>query len=410
MPPQPTKITAARPRSFHLPTVLFLFFLPCLTTAATEDSDETTPSWEDLATDAAELSEWSADPLADVLPQPSPWTFGTSLATAFGYSDNFLKRARPVSSPLFLLNADAFANYLADARSITALAFFEYTAYDHGPDSADDESIAYLMASYETVASHGTRYGIETNALYLDQIYDASLFLTSQPVGDRLRRFRPQLSLFSVTPLSQRDNLRVTFAFSHNFFDDASEDYSRPAAAVQWTRQWHPSLQSVSSLEVSTERYSDRLARRATGLLLPTNQALRLRVASLNQEFSWEPSRHPDIELTSVFGFRREYDASGQYNDNRLFYAAVTSQTQILFLDFRLSARWQNRRYLERITSLTDRRPLHQIVRTVSARLSATLTKDLSVSLEGSTTDFASRDPNSSYAENRVLALLRWTY
>lgn len=408
MSPQLTKITAKPAPPFRLATAFFL--LPFLATAASSDSGETTPSWEDLATDAAEMSQWSADPLAEVLPQPSPWTFGTSLAGAFGYSDNFLKRSRPVSSPLFLLNADAFANYLGAAHSITALAFFEYTAYDHGPDSADDESIAYFMASYETVASHGTRYGIETNALYLDQIYDASLFLTSQPVGERLRRFRPQLSLFSVTPLSRRDNLRVTFEFSHNFFDDASEDYSRPAVAVQWTRQWLPSLQSVSSLEVATERYSDRLARRATGLLLPTEQALRLRVASLEHEFSWEPPRHPDMELTSVLGFRREYDASGQYNDNRLFYAALASQTQILFMEFELSARWQNRRYLERITSLTDRRTLHQIVRTVSARLSAPITEDLSASVEWATTDFASRNPSSSYAENRVLALLRWTY
>lgn len=397
-----------------LPVFPPLLLVPLCSTLAEEGNgagrETNDPTWNSLTAETAEMLQWSEDPLAEALPPPSPWTFSTSLAAGRGYSDNFLK-TRPASASSYLrLSGDLYLTRLGETRSLTALVFGEYHAYPQAENGADNESILFGLFQWEWFARGGGVHGLEADVFYGDQIYDAALLDLQEPSGGRLRQLRPGLRAFTEWPMGGKDVLRWEAGVRHTWYGDPEENYTRPDLRLEWTRTVTPRLELTSAIEGAVERYDHRRARAANGLLPLDTERLQLKVLSLEQEVDWEELLFSFLDLRAKAGLRHESDRRGDYDGNRTWWASLSLQIDFDFLEVDLRARWQRRTYSDRQVGFLDDTTLHQRYRGLEMELTVPLGRRWELLLEGSSSEFTSRDATSNYNENRAHGALRWTW
>ena len=392
------------------PTGFLLLLLPALCVVAENDmgeGPEGDPTWDSLTAETAEMLQWSEDPLAEALPPPSPWTFSTSLAAGHGYSDNFLKTRPATASSYLRLSGDLYLTRLGETQSLTALVFGEYHAYPQAENGADNESILFGLFLWEWFARGGGVHGLEADIFHGDQIYDAALLDLQEPSGGRLRQLRPGLRAFTEWPLGGKDVLRWEAGVRHTWYGDPEENYTRPDLRLEWTRNVTPRLELTSAVEGAVETYEHRRAREANEFLTET---LQLKVLSLEQEIDWEEFPFSFLDLRAKAGLRHESDRRGDYDGNRTWWASLSLQTDFDFLEVDLRARWQRRTYSDRQVGFLDDSTLHQRYRGLEMELTVPLGRRWELLLQGSSSEFTSRDATSNYNENRAHGALRRTW
>ncbi len=390
------------------------FFLLIRTSPAAETGSEREKeeplSWEAIIAESDGLHRFSEDPLAEVLPPPSPWTFSTSLAAGHGYSDNFLKTLSASASSFLRLSGDLYLTRLDEAGSFTALLFGEYHRYLQAGRGADEETILFGLLTWEWFTASGGIHGIEADIFFGDQIFDAALLDLQEPTGGSFRQLRPGVRAFTEWPIGQKDVLRWELGLRRTWYGDSLENYTRPEIRLEWVRTATPKLEFTSAVEAAVEHYDHRLAREANGLLPVGSETLRLKVLSLEQELDWDrfPLRFTD--LRGKAGLRFESDRTGHYDGNRTLWASLSLHFRIGAAELDLRARWQNRVYSDRQVGFLDDRALRQIFRGIELELTVPLYRRWDLHLQAESSEFSSRDTSSNYSENRVYGALRWTW
>jgi hypothetical protein len=400
------------------PSVLTLLLLSAATwplaalgdesgTAASGTVEE--DSWAALVAETEELLEWSSDPLGDLDLEPERFTvWSTSARAGVGHSSNFLKRENPEGSRYLQLEGDAFVNTLFDEATLTALLFFEFTQYDQDTE-ADSESIVFLHANWSVFRDLWTM-GIELDAFYGDQIYDASLSSVSPPVGDNLRQFRPELSFFAEKFISSRDSLGAKLSLRRAVYGESEEDYWRPALSLEWIRQWNTATATTTEVAVFVESYDERLARKADGTPLEPQTELEIRGLQIQESLSWQPVKWPSFKSTLRAGFSAEEEPDGAYESALRLFSSISLSWKSEWIDLRADGRWQNIRYQDRHSDFADTRPLRQTYRSLRLEAKRELIWNTSLKIAVEWSDFSSRAPSEDFSERRAEALLEWSY
>jgi hypothetical protein len=377
---------------------------------ARETTDPEADEWEQLLRESEELLEWSSDPLEDLgldsLPATFVWSAG--LKAGIGGSDNFLKRVNPVSSTYALIEGDAFLNLALEDATFTALFYAEGYTYERDTE-VRSESTAFLHTTYTRFTGTGA-WGLNLDLYYGDQIYDASLVLTSQPVGESFRQVRPRVDLFRDWLTDERNRLRLRAGLSRSLFEDAANDYWRPGLELSWERALTPAFTGTTSLELYREFHDSRQTRLPSGLTGDDPRDLEVNGLELEQGVEWDPRFAPALAFNGRFRVAVEDSLGGSYEDAVRWTASLGSTWKGAFADARLSVLWQNIRYDQRQTGFPDERPLRQIYRSLRLEVEKTLPGGFSAAIRANWSDFASRDPDEVFTEKRIEAVLGWAY
>ncbi|MGC9452623.1 MAG: hypothetical protein ACP5I4_14385, partial [Oceanipulchritudo sp.] len=383
-------------------------------------SAETGPSgslddWETILEEAESGAEFAADPLADLeeeldflATEPSDFLFSASIAVGPGYSSNYLKRPEPVGSRFLQVEADVWLNWLGEASSITALAFFEGQAYGE-KNGVSNEYLAFAQANW-TFSRENHDFGLEAELFQGDQVYDASLITAGAPVGERLRQFRPETGLFVDWYFSRRDRLRGAVSVLRVEYDLEAEDYWEPMLTSEWERRWTASIKTASRMELSRQLYDDKPGRTAWGGDQQTEENLRVNRLGLEEQFRYEPGQWKWLRLHLNLGLAWEEDRTGEYESLRQSWASLGLRFVWDRTQFRASGRWMEIRYRDRQLGLTDPTLQLQTQRNLKIELKKKLPWNLALSLRGEWTRFDSRLGTEAYSERRSEALLGWSY
>jgi hypothetical protein len=373
---------------------------------AAPEADE----WEQLLRESEELLDWSSDPLEDLDLDPFPTTFvwSAGLKAGIGGSDNFLKRVNPVSSTYALIEGDAFLNLVLEDSSFTALFYAEGITYERDTE-VRTESTAFLHTNY-TRFTGSSAWGANLDLFYGDQVYDASLILTSQPVGESFRQVRPQLDLFREWLPGERDRLRLQAGLSRSLFEDADNDYWRPSLEFSWERSLNPTFTGTSTLSLYREFHDSRQTRLPSGLTGDDPRDLEVNGLELEQAVEWDPRFAPALAFNGRFRVALEDSLGGSYEDAIRWTASLGSTWKGSLADASLSLLWQNIRYDQRQAGFFDERPLRQIYRSLHLEIEKTLPGGFSAAIRADWSDFASRDPDEVFTEKRIEAVLGWAY
>lgn len=390
------------PRFLHLLPMALASFLQAEALPAPEDAEAPLDeSWESLLAETDSLLAWSDSLLAE--PEsflPATFSWSASLAAGPGYSDNFLKRASPEGSRFWKIEGDAFLMRMGPVHSLTALLFFEGIRYQH-PAETDSEATVFLHANWTRSTANGN-LGLDFEAFYGDQIFDASLAPTLDPEGDRFRQLRPELFLFTEYAFSRKDVLRLQTGIRRAVFEESVEDYWSLAAGSSWQRQWGPSLKTESLIQLSQEWYDEDRSRDAGGLTLLPEERLEILILRLEQSLTWEPRNRSWSRTVLRLGADWESDRQGAYDDSTRSWASLTQRFDFKHLDLSASARWQDVAFDHRMVDFSDSRPLQQRFR--SLRLEAELPLPWRTYLKGRVqwADFDSRREAESFSEKRA--------
>lgn len=395
-------------------SVLFVA-LTTTTSFSPAETGESRPDWESILEEADAISEWAADPLADLdqelglLPlQQEDLFYSASIATGAGYSSNFLKRKIPFSSPYLSVEADASISWLGDHSTATGMLFVEGTFYQEGTNTSDE----YLLFARGNWTASGNRfeYGIEGEVFYGDQIYDASLVSSPTPVGEPLRQWRPQAGVFADWYVTAQDRLRLGLSTLRVEFDVPEEDYWEPIVLSEWEHLWSKTILSQTRLEFSRQLFDDKQGRNADASDLQPGQTLRVNRLSLEQEVSYKPTQWNWLDLRLNLGLTWEHDRVGDYDSLRQSWASFNTRMAWKWGQVRLNARWMEIRYDDRQSGYFEQTPLLQTHRALKVELRKPLPWDLTLTLRGEWIHFDSRSSDESYHERRAEALLSWSY
>jgi hypothetical protein len=378
--------------------------------STTEGTDD---AWSALVASSEDLLDWSEDPLQDLdldpEPEPEPMAFWSISARAGGgESTNFLKREIPESSTYLQLEGDAFVNLLYDKASLTTLVFFEFTQYE-AQTKADSETLVFLHANWSLFRDLWT-WGFELDALYGDQIYDASLSNVSAPLGENLRQIRPEFSFFVEKVISSRDSVGATLSLQRAMYGDSEEDYWRPEISAEWNRQWDTDFSSSTEAAVYTEFYDEESARRADGSVLNPQTKLRIHGLLVENSLRWQPEQWPSFKAALRAGLSAEADREGDYESSLRLFSSLNLTWKPEWVTLRIDGRWQNLRYRDRHSDFADTRPLRQTYRSLRLEAERNLIWNTSLRIGVEWSDFNSTDASESFSERRIEALLEWSY
>jgi len=377
----------------------------------TSESQETgnTSSLESLEAQNEDILNWADDPLEGLgLEDLSSFYWSASVAAGIGHSDNFLKREAPTSSSFYKLEGDIFLNLLLEKSSLMVLAYFEGLKYDFDTD-IDSETLAFLHASW---SKFGTTwlYGVELDAFYGDQIYDASLSSNAQPEGARLLQFRPALSVFLERDIGKKDSLRLVTDLERTLYERSEDDYWRPRLRAEWSRAWHPSVKMVTTVGYFQEHYDEEISQDRRGLDMPSDELLLLRGPYFEEELSWSPPKLKKVRIIGRMGATFEMDAYGEYDDAVRLWGSLGTRFNLFQVDMNITGRWQTTRYSYRQVDFFDTRPQEQIYSSLKIEAQRSLPMGLSLRLGVEWSDFNSRISSEQFSERRVEALINWSY
>ncbi|NDV62040.1 hypothetical protein G0Q06_06240 [Puniceicoccales bacterium CK1056] len=377
-------------------------------------------STEDPLTDFAELEafldetdlflEDANDPLLGLDEfAESPFFWSASIRAGAGHSSNFLKRGKAVSSPYLKAEADFFLNGIFTHSSFTTLLYFETAKFDQDAE-VDREAIAFLHANWTEIRARHS-YGIEVDAFYGDQIYDASLLEDSiDPTGASLEQFRPELSLFGEWDAGKFNSIKVTLSARRSLIVDEDEDYWRPGISLEWNRVWSGSFGSRTELSLYQEFYDDEVAKTSTGINRLPEEDLQINGVQIEEVLTWKPVQWEVLSTSMRFGAAREEDSNDDYDGLTRFWASANASLDLKATKFRVSGAWQKTRYTDRQVSSIDDRLVRQRYRTLRFDLERDLMWNLSFKASVQWNEFVSRVSDDSFSERRIQALLDWTY
>lgn len=365
--------------------------------------------WAALAAETDEFIEWSEDPLQDLDLAPQSMTvWSVSARAGAGHSSNFLKREFAQSSRYLQIEGDIFINTLFENASLTSLLFFEHTEYDQN-GQADSESIVFLHANWSVFRDLWT-WGIDLDAFYGDQIYDASLTNVSAPIGANLRQVRPELTVFVERMLGSRDMLRSELSLLRAAYEEAEEDYWRPAFSVEWVRNWNSALETSTEASLYMEIYDEDIARQAGGLPLDPETELEIYGLRLQEVLTWKPVKWPSFKSTLRAGALLESEREGRYESALRLFSSLSLSWKSDWIDLRMDGRWQNVRYADRHSDFADTRPLHQTYRSLRIEAKRDLVWNTSLEIGVEWSDFGSRSSSEVFSERRAEVLIEWSY
>lgn len=354
--------------------------------------------------------EDATDPLTGLdLLEESPFFWSASLRAGAGSSSNFLKRTEEISSAYVKAEADFFLNALFERSSLTTLIYLEGTRFRRDAE-VDREATAFLHANWTEIRARYS-FGMELDAFFGDQIYDASLLDDGPEVtGASLKQFRPEISLFGEWDANEVDSLKTTLSVRRSLIKDENEDNWRPTVALEWNRVWSGSLGSATELSVYQEIYDDEVAKSPVGIDLPGDEKLVMTGVQLEQVFTWKPIRWDFFSASMRLGAAHEEDDNDAYDGLVRLWASASASLDLKPAHISLRGDWQNTRYKDRQVSSVDSRLVRQRYRTLELELERKLGRNLSLRAAVQWNEFTSRIADDSFSERRVQALLDWTY
>lgn len=378
--------------------------------AGVKAPDDDPLDWDSLMAETEDILDWSEDPLADLFEKPEKklafWS--TGFRAGPGYSDNFLKRPQANSSNYLKAEAEFLGNILFEKSAVMAMLYAEHTRYDSELE-ADSETVLLFTASW-TRFLEAVNIGIETNAFYGDQIFDASLTVDSEPEGTNLRQLRSQVKGFLEWSPASRDLIKASAGAARAAFGDNGDDYWESSASVDWTHGWNKSLQTTSSLVAFAEFYDEDVPREADGGVLDPETALEVHGIGFEQSLEWQPAFLKDLKLTLKTGATGEFENEGNFKELNRFWASLNGSWKWRSSRFALSGKWQRTRYTERESGFLDDRPLKYAYRHLKMEWVQKLPWNLSVEANLQWSSLKSRAETDSFSEKRMEILLGWTY
>ena len=382
---------------------------------AASSSDTTTTDWEALLDSVEETADWAADPLADldlgVAEDPASLIFAASAALGYGHSDNYLKRVEKAASAYRRAEADAWLTWFPGERhTLTGLLFAEGVFYD-ADNGVSSEYLALLQGRW-VVSGAGLDYGSSLQVYLSDQIYDASLATTSAPLGESIGQNRTLATLFLDLFPSRRDRLQPYLSVERVDYEIDAEDYFEPGLGIEWERQWSKSLRSLSEATILRADYRSGVALQGTGFAVPGSPLMAIHRLKLQSYLYWQPPQHKWISASAGAGLQWDDDQTGDYESRQRVWTALSLRLDYRQWDLRLSHRWSEVDYAYRqaLTFTSDPTTALQIERSWRLELGYDLPWSLKAVARAEFNSLDSRDPEESYRERRLEALIEWSY